>query len=110
MVTEHDSKQNMSLVTQEMPPTGEGQDVQEPLQVISVGARRVVPAPVLKGGFFSGQVWVSIPSFYAEVLSSEEEKVRTDSMDFSTPEELERRMGGGKGEYAEEAKAEGCIL
>jgi len=51
MVTEHDSKQNMSLVTQEMPPTGEGQDVQEPLQV-----------------------WVSIPSFYAEVLSTEEEK------------------------------------
>jgi hypothetical protein len=33
MVTEHDAKQNMSLVTQEMPAPGEGQDVQEPLQV-----------------------------------------------------------------------------
>lgn len=33
MVTEHDAKQNMSLVTQEMPAAGEGQDVQEPLQV-----------------------------------------------------------------------------
>ncbi len=79
MVTEHDSKQNMSLVTQEMPPSGEGQDVQEPLQV----GRWCVRGGAAHAGdscsrFGCGlQVWVSIPSFYAEVLSSEEEKVRT---------------------------------
>ena len=31
-MTEHDAKQNMSLVTQEMPPPGDAPDVQEPLQ------------------------------------------------------------------------------
>jgi len=46
-VTEHDSKQNMSLVTQETPPEppSGGGEAPEPLQV-----------------------WVSIPSFYAEAL------------------------------------------
>ena len=40
---------------------------------------------VLKVGCWWGQVWVSIPSFYAEVLSTEEEKVRIRRMGWSMP-------------------------
>eukprot|EP00292_Cryptomonas_paramecium_P004873 CAMPEP_0113673478 /NCGR_PEP_ID=MMETSP0038_2-20120614/6882_1 /TAXON_ID=2898 /ORGANISM="Cryptomonas paramecium" /LENGTH=500 /DNA_ID=CAMNT_0000589945 /DNA_START=132 /DNA_END=1631 /DNA_ORIENTATION=+ /assembly_acc=CAM_ASM_000170 len=48
VVTEHDAKQNMSLVTQDPPPDAPDQD---PLQV-----------------------WVSIPSFYAEALAPDDDK------------------------------------
>lgn len=49
-ITDHDPKQNMSLVTQTLPAATAGQTQPEALQV-----------------------WVSVPSFYAEVLNEEAE-------------------------------------
>ena len=47
---EFDAKQNMSLVAQTVPTAPEGEAAPEPLQV-----------------------WVSVPSFYAEVISDDKE-------------------------------------
>mmetsp|Transcript_22859 Transcript_22859/g.54262 ORF Transcript_22859/g.54262 Transcript_22859/m.54262 type:complete len:528 (-) Transcript_22859:190-1773(-) len=49
-ITDNDPKQNMSLVTQTLPPPAAGHAQPEPLQV-----------------------WVSVPSFYAEVLSEDKD-------------------------------------
>lgn len=49
-ITDNDPKQNMSLVTQTLPPPAAGHAQPEPLQV-----------------------WVSVPSFYAEVLNEDKD-------------------------------------
>ena len=54
-MTEHDAKQNMSLVTQEMPPPGDAPDVQEPLQAppLCCTAARFLPSLSLAVSFIT---------------------------------------------------------